>query len=473
MIWNHRTLPFRTHARIIALTTALILSLVLVTAQISIVRPFHNSYTATSSGSKALQLPPPYLSVERFDDTNNTCASQYDTGYIHNFVRSQTSYCDNASTASLTCFSSEAHNQRLDTFCVGGPADMSISEGSVTLPCKLRELSWDDHAKHSPKLADFTEYWYETGPKAVFDNFIHLDPREDDVSPGPRTVDNVLFLVKREETVNNLWHTLMQVMSLTLSLDVLRLTVDPGTGRPFLDDRDLRNSRVVILDQWEEGPFFELWSMFAALAPSRLGDNITLTSSKMIIPLPGGSNPMWEGDWVDIPCNESSLLRVFSERVLNYYNIPVQRPKRKQLTLTLIDRRSSRRLRDLEKYPPVLRQRFPDVKIELVDFAGLSLPAQIRLVRSTDLLVGVHGAGLTHALFLPKESVVVEILPPRVDYKGFANVAKLLGHHYYSRHGNDSKDPSDDSGNWYVDEVSIDEDDFLELVAEAITKARD
>jgi protein O-GlcNAc transferase len=193
----------------------------------------------------------------------------------------------------------------------------------------------------------------------------------------------------------------------------------------------------------------------------------------MIIPLPGGSNPMWEGDWVDIPCNGSSLLRVFSERVLNYYNIPVKRPKRKQLTLTLIDRGSSRRLRDQETYLPVLRQRFPDVKIELVDFAGLSLPAQIRLVRSTDLLVGVHGAGLTHALFLPKESTVVEILPPRVDYKGFANVAKLLSHHYHSRHGNDPRDPSDDSGNWYVDEVSIDEDDFLELVGEAITKARD
>jgi protein O-GlcNAc transferase len=473
MIWNYRTLPFRTRARIITLTTALILSLVFVTTQIPIVEPFHASYTAMSGGTKALELPPRYLPLERFDDPDDTCAIQYDIDYIHNFVRGQTSYCDNTSTASLTCFSSEAHNQRLDTFCVGGPADMSISEGSVTLPCKLRELSWEDHAKHSPELNDFTEHWYDTGPKAVFDSFIHLDPRKDDVSPGPQAVDNILFLVKREETVKNLWHTLMQIMSLTLSLDVLRLTVDPGTGRPFLDDQDLRNSRVVILDQYEEGPFFELWSMFTALAPSRLGDNITLTSSKMIVPLPGGSNPMWEGDWVDVPCNRSSLLRVFTERVLNYYNIPVKRPERKQLTVTLIDRRSSRRLRDQETYLSVLRQRFPDVKIELVDFAGLSLPAQIRLVRSTDLLVGVHGAGLTHALFLPKESTVVEILPPRVNYKGFANVAKLLGHHYYSRHGNDPHDPSDDSGNWYVDEVSIDEDEFLELVGEAIDKARD
>lgn len=440
------------------------------TAQTSIAESFSAFSNAVGGNSNTLQLPPPYPPAGGLKESDDTCASQYGTNYIHEFVQSETAYCDNTSTASLTCFSSKAHNNRLDTLCVGGPADTLVSEGSVTLSCNLREMNQEDRAKHSPTLNRFSTYWYNTGPKAIFNKFIRFEPKRDSSAPESRAVDNVLFLVKREEIVANLWHTLMQVMSLTLSLDVLRMAVDPNTGFPYFDDRDVRNSRVLILDQYEEGPFFDLWTMFTGLSPLRLGDDTTLTSSKVVVPLPGASNPVWAGDWVDIPCNGSSLLEVFSKRVLEHYQIPVDRPRKTQLTLTLIDRRSTRQLRNQSTYVAGLRERFPDIKIHLIDFAAISFLDQIRLVRSTDLLVGVHGAGLTHEMFLPRGSTIVEILPPTLDYKGFANMAKLLGHQYFSRHGTSHPD---DTGDWQADDVSIDENSFLELVGDAIANFRD
>jgi protein O-GlcNAc transferase len=473
MNWIHPNHIFRTRARFVALTTALLLSLVFLlstTAQTPIVESSSAFSNAVGDNSNTLPLPPPYPPAENLEESDDTCASQYGTNYIRDFVQSKTAYCDNTSTASLTCFSSKAHNNRLDTLCVGGPADTSVSEGSVTLACNLRELNQEDHAEHSPALNRFSTYWYNTGPKAIFNDFIRFEPKQDGLVTEIRAVDNVLFLVKREDTVANLWHTLMQVMSLTLSLDILRMAVDPNTGSPYFDYRDVRNSRVLILDQYEEGPFFDLWTMFTGLSPVRLGDDTTLTSSKMVVPLPGASNPMWAGDWVDVPCNGSSLLEVFSKRILEHYQIPVDQPKKTQLTLTLIDRSSTRQLRNQSTYVAALRKRFPDIRVHIVDFAAISFLDQIRLVRSTDLLVGVHGAGLTHEMFLPRGSTVVEILPPTLDYKGFANMAKLLGHQYFGRHGTSHPD---DTGDWQADDVSIDENSFLELVGEAIANLKD
>lgn len=473
MIWTQSALLCRGRVRIVTLTTALALLVVyvlFVTAQVLITRPFNISSSALGGGTESPRLPPPYTQAELTDNSNDTCAKQYDTEYIRNFVQSETSYCDNTSAASLTCFSAESIKSRVDTFCIGGPAKVSVSEGSVDLPCRLRELSFEDRAKHSPpNINRFTNYWYNTGPKIIFSDFIHLGSGQDDVSPQPAAAGKVIFLVKREDTVYNLWHTLMQIMSLTLSLDVLQLTIDPKTGSPFFDDRDVRDSQVMILDQYEEGPFFELWTMFAPLPPLRLGDDLAFDADKVIVPLPGGSNPVWEGDWVDISCNDSSLLKAFSQRILNHYRIPTEKLRRKQPALTLIDRKGSRRLRSSEQLTAALRSSFPDVKVELVDFAEMSFPDQIRLVRSTDILVGVHGAGLTHELFLTQGSTVVEIMPEQLNYKGFANMAKLLGHHYLTRRG---AGYDDDSGDWHVDDVSIDEDEFLELIGEAVSKAK-
>ena len=71
--------------------------------------------------------------------------------------------------------------------------------------------------------------------------------------------------------------------------------------------------------------------------------------------------------------------------------------------------------------------------VEVVDLARVSAPDQIRLAQRATTLVGQHGAGLIHMLWMPPKSHVVEIsppLPPQVE-DIFQKIAYTLGHSYH------------------------------------------
>jgi hypothetical protein len=68
------------------------------------------------------------------------------------------------------------------------------------------------------------------------------------------------------------------------------------------------------------------------------------------------------------------------------------------------------------------------VALRVEDFAKLSFKEQIHIVGNTDVLISVHGNGLSHVLFLPPSSKVIEIFPPNthtVDYRIFAEARGL------------------------------------------------
>jgi hypothetical protein len=70
--------------------------------------------------------------------------------------------------------------------------------------------------------------------------------------------------------------------------------------------------------------------------------------------------------------------------------------------------------------------------IELVDFARMSPREQIQLAQSASTLVGQHGAGLVHMLWMPAGSTVIEIAPPlpqQVEHI-FERLAHVMGHKY-------------------------------------------
>jgi hypothetical protein len=69
---------------------------------------------------------------------------------------------------------------------------------------------------------------------------------------------------------------------------------------------------------------------------------------------------------------------------------------------------------------------------EVVDLARVEPRDQIRLMENTTTLIGQHGAGLVHMLWMPQGSLVVDIappLPPEVIHL-FEQLATCLGHRY-------------------------------------------
>jgi EGF domain-specific O-GlcNAc transferase len=248
------------------------------------------------------------------------------------------------------------------------------------------------------------------------------------------------------------------------------MTRNPATNKPYFSSQDIDNTQVVILDDIADDPYMDLWTLFARKPIVRLNEiNETMPAlGNIIIPLAGGSNPMWSGDWELHSCDHSELMRVFTKRVLDFYKVndePLAEDR--PLVLTFIDRKEKRLLINKAEYLETLKTKFPSVEIKAVNFATHSFVEQLKIVRGTDILVGVHGAGLTHGMFLPEGSTMVEILPPGVGHKGFRNMAKLLGHNHFSSHG--IAPPGQAStGDWKYDDIFLEEDRFMELMDVAI-----
>ena len=72
-----------------------------------------------------------------------------------------------------------------------------------------------------------------------------------------------------------------------------------------------------------------------------------------------------------------------------------------------------------------------NILIRLVDTAGLHMREQISILRNTDYLIGIHGAGLFLAIFMPTKSIFHEIVPSK-NLKVLQMISVLSGHKTYS-----------------------------------------
>ncbi|KAL1865668.1 hypothetical protein Daus18300_007044 [Diaporthe australafricana] len=259
---------------------------------------------------------------------------------------------------------------------------------------------------------------------------------------------NYTILIKREGTAS-FWDSLMEVLSMTLSVDMLRMSSDSRSGDPFITvPADMPRTQVIILDEFPEGPVYNLWSLFAGSAPVRIGDILDdevraealLSAHTAIIPLPGGSNPLAQIGEDDVPgCHNSALARTFARRVLQNYG--VLHPQggnsiSEVVRVTFIARTGTRRIRNIDHLLQALHRAFPNIIAQAVDFAAIPMSDQLQIVQSTDILVGAHGAGLSHIMFMREgKGAVVEIQPAglsELDHQArYKNLAAMMGQEYF------------------------------------------
>ena len=104
-------------------------------------------------------------------------------------------------------------------------------------------------------------------------------------------------------------------------------------------------------------------------------------------------------------------------------------PLARQVFLTR-DRKRLRFVENMEEMEALCRS----LQIEVVDADALTVQEQIELFRSVNLLIGIHGAGLTNMMFrAPHDCTVIELFPPSyTEYLPFHYVllAKQAGFNY-------------------------------------------
>lgn len=435
---------------------------------------FKITQSAVCSGENVSNLRPLPPAYSQSASNSNYCAERLGTPFLRDASSTSINYCSPASPSSLTCFRTHVSTERIDSFCIGTHAIFDQEVRTFRLNCALGDLTDQQVAAGVPAFDDFPSYWYETGPRNIFQTYVKLDPGEPVPSEHAKIPETYTILVRREgpSPINNVFHHLMQIFSIFLTLDVLQMVPTAVTGHPIFRPGDIENTRVLILDEYDEGPFFDQWKIFAKRPLMRMQNSLTDLNSSLeniIVPLPGAANMLWQDDWVPRDCEQSKLLQVFAQRMLNFYHVvDEQEPLETPIVLTFIDRTEKRSLVNKETYISGLKASYPNIHINLVNFASLSFAEQLRTIRKTDILAGVHGAGLTHSIFLRPSSAVVEIMPPNFNHKGFRNLAKLSGLRYYTTHAVEHVNYTTPKG-WQIDDVFIEQDRFNGLMDVAIT----
>jgi hypothetical protein len=133
-----------------------------------------------------------------------------------------------------------------------------------------------------------------------------------------------------------------------------------------------------------------------------------------------------------------------SDNKVFYYPKPVIKNHRKHINFTKFvtiqwrkvwpkGRKSQQRLlangRELaDKLASVLPK---NILIRLVNTASLPMKEQISVIRKTDYLVGIHGAGLSLSIYMKKSAILHEILAAE-NLKVLVLMSALSGHKTYS-----------------------------------------
>jgi protein O-GlcNAc transferase len=158
-----------------------------------------------------------------------------------------------------------------------------------------------------------------------------------------------------------------------------------------------------------------------------------------------------------------------SERILHLVFV-----SRRPYTKFVDHRKISRRIFNEDKllsFIPALRpapgSSQYNIRADLIDFALLSFEEQLRLLLSTDILIGAHGAALSHAVFLSSAAYLLELHPQLQDWRCFEHIAEWSGSGYEAWRNNDpAKERSDEAGSG----MEVNQQQFEEITRRILGK---
>ncbi|OHT09932.1 hypothetical protein TRFO_21018 [Tritrichomonas foetus] len=128
------------------------------------------------------------------------------------------------------------------------------------------------------------------------------------------------------------------------------------------------------------------------------------------------------------------------EAILNELGITVPEINNENPTIVFVSRgkSSSRDITNTENVIELMKKTCRFCKIRKVLLHQLSIKDQVELISQTSVLIGVHGSGLTHTMWLPRSNKtfnasLIEILPYKYWCRDwYKTAAKVAGVNYYS-----------------------------------------
>ncbi|KAF3828994.1 hypothetical protein GH733_003258 [Mirounga leonina] len=173
-------------------------------------------------------------------------------------------------------------------------------------------------------------------------------------------------------------------------------------------------------------------------------------------------------------CQNTGLFRAFSQHVLHRLNITQEGPKDGKIRVTILARSTEyRKILNQNELVNALKT-VSTLEVQIVDYKykELGFLDQLRITHNTDIFIGMHGAGLTHLLFLPDWAAVFELYNCE-DERCYLDLARLRGIHYITWRRQNKVFPQDKGHHPTLGEhpkftnYSFDVEEFMYLVLQA------
>lgn len=301
-----------------------------------------------------------------------------------------------------------------DMFCVGTNVFVDFSKVSgepVSDPLKPHSgqqyLSFSPGALLSPcrKTSHYKESAFMNHHALMMRSFTS------DLTTLPNTYETVehpVYMLARDEDCENTFHAMADFMNALLV-------------HLILDAQLLQHQQVLLMDRFSDGPYIDL--IRRALSPAhpviRHSEHRgkTVLFRRLVFHLESPAALIFPEVAIPDPltCYSTGLFHEFRRLVLTTYNLwHVQPPVIPSVILSLRYRTPhknvGRVLANENEVIQVLKQGNM-MRFEVMDNAVLSFEEQLRRIRSCNVLVGVHGAGLMLIMFAAEEAVLLEIHP--------------------------------------------------------------
>jgi protein O-GlcNAc transferase len=266
-------------------------------------------------------------------------------------------------------------------------------------------------------------------------NFVAFNS-SNEIIPCDITIDRPTFIMKLDATVN-MYHHYCDFFNLFVSQHINGSISDHSDDisdeKEKLYDTFNRDIHILI---WENQPYRSAFSsVFKAFTDHPLWNLNTFAGKRVcfknaVLPL---LPRMLYGLFYNTPltpndCSGSGLFKAFSDFIPSRMGIsePVQTDSKKIKVTILARLTRTRKILNLGTLHKALIDH-GGFDVTIAQFSHTyPYEQQMEIIRNTDILVGIHGAGLTHMLFLPDWAVVFELYDCD-DPSCYKDLARLRG----------------------------------------------
>ncbi|XP_020711618.2 EGF domain-specific O-linked N-acetylglucosamine transferase isoform X2 [Athalia rosae] len=328
-----------------------------------------------------------------------------------------------------------------------------LKEGQIGGYCTLNEKRLMANADHISPL----QSW---GPELR--NFRKLPRRPIVEGDCDVVIEKPTFLMKIDAI--NMYHHFCDFFNLYASLHV-------NLSHPSTFDVD---NHILIWESYSYQSAFQ--DTFEAFTSNPLWDlktfrGDTVCFKNIIYPmLPRMIFGLYYNTPLIYGCEKSGLFKSFSDHVLHRMNIPLIEKTSSKIRVTLLSRDTQyRKILNEDELVEALRNN-SNYKVRKVIYnKNLTFKKQLQITRNTDIFIGIHGAGLTHLMFLPDWATVFEIYNCE-DPSCYKDLARLRGVKYLTWENPDKiiqQDPGthpDGGAHAKFTNYSFDVEEFLRIV---------